>query len=261
MAPPAFLEPKISPSRRSAGHVQVPDPSTEAVGPLEMSWKLATAGALEEPHPTKLRRTSSIAGNVLVVKTDKGTKAYWMQRKITEESHTPNYVRIGFPLKPLEYEGAPMNSSWTVIKAEKGSTYPFEMVAIKVQKSSNAFADGSDNGKGDLLDGSEHDSNSKSTRMRNAKNEISALQMISAAMSNSSCPGNVLGSELVCKDELQVHIILPYCKEGTLLDLIGAKEETHKLNEADAHKYFSQIIVVSLKDSFRFFFFFFFMSW
>ena len=228
--------------------MQVPDPSAEAAGPLEMSWKMVSAGALEEPHPpTKLRRTSSVAGNVLVVETDEGKKAYWLQRKITEESHTPNYVRIGFPLELIEYKGDTVNSSWKVKKKDEGSMYPFEMVAVKVQNSSNVFpGDGGNGNSRDLLDcGSEHSHSSTSTRSRNPKNEISALQMVSS-VTDTEGKGNVLGAELVCNDEVQVYIILPLCKEGALLDLIGSKEETKRLEEAEARTYFRHILNVSV---------------
>ena len=237
--------------RRTAGHVQVPDPTSDTAGPLEMSWKVATAGALVEPAPTKLRRTSSIAGNVLEtasVGEDGERRAYWLQRKITEETHTHNFVRIGFPLKPFKVDGEEESSTaWTVCKADEGSMYPFEMVAIKVQGHSYVYPEEEegDGGDEDDDDGSDGDGHTKADRERmgkSAKNEISALQLIQAADPNGN--GNVLRAEEVVDDLVSVYVIMPYCKEGTLMDQVGASPNG-RLEESTARKFFGNILNVS----------------
>lgn len=237
--PPAFPAPKICDGRRTAGHVQVPDPEKDDAGPLEMSWKVASAGALEEASPTKLRRTSSIAGNVLVSeesadgKTPK--KAFWLQRKMTEESHTHNYVRIGFPLQSALLDGEECQGAWTVCKADEGSMYPFEMVAIKVQSHKNVFPE-----EDDEHSGSENEGEVKMTKSRNAANEISALQLIQEV--DPEGKGNVIGAELVVNDEVAIYIVMPYCKEGNMTDYIGANGKNGRLEEAVAKKLFGNIV-------------------
>lgn len=239
---PPFPAPKICDGRRTAGHVQVPDPEKDDAGPLEMSWKVASAGALEEASPTKLRRTSSIAGNVLVADVPEGQgkkkKAYWLQRKVTEESHTHNYVRIGFPLRGIQLDGEECGGAWTVTKADEGSMYPFEMVAIKVQSHRNVFPDEEAE---DNADGNASDSESvKLARSRNAVNEISALQMIKEHDPDGK--GNVIGAELVVNDEVAIYIVMPYCKEGNLTDFIGATGKNGRLEEPVAKKLFANIL-------------------
>ena len=247
MAPPPFDPPKTHDGRRTAGHVQVPDPTSDTAGPLEMSWKVATAGALVEPSPTKLRRTSSIAGNVLVTGTgeDGSRRAYWLQRKITEETHTHNFVRIGFPLQPFKMEGGEeSNTAWTVCKASEGSMYPFEMVAIKVQGHNYVYPEEADDD--DDESGSDGDGHSKADRERmakSAKNEISALQLIQAADPNGK--GNVLRAEEVVDDLVHVYVVMPYCKEGTLMDQVGASP-SGRLEESVARKYFCNLVNVRL---------------
>jgi serine/threonine protein kinase len=244
--PPDFPPPTVSNGRRTAGHVQVPDPSTEDAGPLEMSWKIASAGALVEANPTKLRRTSSIAGNILVKSADGSspTKAFWLQRKLTEESHTHNYVRIGFPLQPVVSERGSVNGAWTVTKAEEGCLYPFEMVAMKVQEHRNVFPE-EDNGVENGDEKESHDSNEGRIKVgpaRNARNEIAALQMIHAI--DPAGKGNVVYAECVVSDEVSVYIVMPYCKEGTLMDKVGASRKNGRLEEADARMYFATILNV-----------------
>jgi len=256
MPAPAFDPPRTIEGRRTAGHVQVPDPTAEDAGPLEMSWKVASEGALEEePNPTKLRRTASIAGNVLVAKTaqdnnnssSSSRRAYWLQRTITEEAHNQKFVRIGFPLQPFTIEGENNKStSWTVVKTDKGSLYPFHMVAIKVQKRSSVFPDedGGHPGSG------EDDKNSRSEDEKatieqaanHAKAEISALQLLQAADPDGK--KNVLRALDVIDDQVNIYIILPYCKEGTLLDRLGETPDG-RLEESVAKKYFSNILNVS----------------
>jgi len=242
LAPPAFPAPKICDGRRTAGHVQVPDPEKDDAGPLEMSWKVASAGALEEASPTKLRRTSSIAGNVLVADEAEGAekkppkKAFWLQRKVTEESHTHNYVRIGFPLQPVLMDGEECSGAWTVSKADEGSMYPFEMVAIKVQSHKNVFPEEDDEQEA----GSEKEGAVKMTKSRNAANEISALQMITEF--DPEGKGNVIGAELVVNDEVAIYIVMPYCKEGNMTDYIGANGKNGRLEEAVTKKLFGNIL-------------------
>lgn len=245
MSSPPFDPPKTHDGRRTAGHVQVPDPTSDTAGPLEMSWKVVSAGALVEPSPTKLRRTSSIAGNVLVTETgeDGARRAYWLQRKITEETHSHNFIRIGFPLKPFKVDGEESSTAWTVCKASEGSMYPFEMVAIKVQGHSYVYPEEDDGD--DEEDGSDADGHSKADRermARAAKNEISALQLIQAADPDGK--GNVLRAEEVVDDLVSVYIVMPYCKEGTLMDQIGASL-TGRLEESVARKFFGNILNVS----------------
>jgi serine/threonine protein kinase len=243
--PPDFPTPQVSEGRRTAGHVQVPDPTSENEGPLEMSWKIASAGALMEASPTKLRRTSSIAGNILVknVEGSSPQKAFWLQRKLTEESHTHNYVRIGFPLQPVMSEEGSVTGAWTVTKADEGGLYPFEMVAIKVQEYRTVFPEEEDcaeNGKeGDDNMGEQ---SNKVGPTRNARNEIAALQMIKEVDPDGR--GNVVGAECVVGDEVSVYIVMPYCKEGTLLDMVGASRKNGRLDEADARMYFASILNV-----------------
>lgn len=250
MASPPFDPPASRDGRRTAGHVQVPDPTDETAGPLEMSWKVASAGALVEPSPTKLRRTSSIAGNVLV--TDMGEDgsrgAYWLQRKITEETHSHNFVRIGFPLKPFivvedgvevpASSGNNVAGAWMVNKAGEGSMYPFDMVAIKVQNHSSVYPE--DDVLSEEEDGEDaNDKSARETSSKNAKNEISALQLVHTADPDGK--GNVLRAFQVVDDQVSVYIIMPYCKEGTLMDQIGASENG-RLGEVLARRYFSNIL-------------------
>ena len=221
----------------------MPDTEKDDAGPLEMSWKVASAGALEEASPTKLRRTSSIAGNVLVAEVKDGEtttkKAFWLQRKLTEESHTHNYVRIGFPLQPVTVDGEACSGAWAVTKADEGGMYPFEMVAIKVQSHKSVFPDDEDDGENS---GSENDSEARMVRSRNAANEISALQMIKAA--DPEGKGNVLGADFVVNDEVSVYIVMPYCKEGNMTDFIGANGKNGRLEEPVAKKFFKNIVNV-----------------
>lgn len=240
-APPDFAPPKVLEGRRTAGHVQVPEEDgNDAAGPLEMSWKVASAGALTEASPTKLRRTSSIAGNVLVAEnTDGSKKAMWLQRKLAEESHLHNYVRIGFPLQPFVIEGAgECAGSWQVTRAEEGSMYPFEMVAIKVQASKYVFPD-EEVDDGDLSS-SEQDGEVRLKRSRNAANEISALQMVREF--DPEGKGNVIGADLVVHDEVSVYVCMPYCKEGTMPDYIGANGINGRLEEPVAKKFFASLL-------------------
>ena len=253
MAPPPFDPPKTSERRRTAGHLQVPDPTSATAGPLEMSWKVASEGALVEPSPTKLRRTSSIAGNVLVTDEvgEDGKKgkhvAYWLQRKITEETHSHNFVRIGFPLQPFTVDGEELGTAWTVSKADEGSMYPFDMVAIKEQSHSYVYPE-EDDEEGEEpddegIDGSSNDKASRQRLSKHAKNEISALQLVQAADPNGK--GNVLRAEKVVDDQVNVYIIMPYCKEGTLMDQVGASPNG-RLDESLARKYFANVLNVRL---------------
>lgn len=239
-ASPAFPPPQICDGRRTAGHVQVPDTEKDDAGPLEMSWKVASAGALEEASPTKLRRTSSIAGNVLVTdQKDGARKAFWLQRKVTED-HTRNYVRIGFPLKPVVLEGEECSGAWDVTKAPEGSMYPFEMCAIKVQNHKYVFPEeAADDGD---TSGSEHDGEVRLAKSRNPANEISALQIIKAF--DPEGKGNVIGADLVVNDEVSVYIVMPYCKEGNMTDYIGSNGKNGRLEEPMAKKMFGHVLNV-----------------
>ncbi|CAB9520298.1 activated protein kinase catalytic subunit alpha-1 [Seminavis robusta] len=252
LSPPSFPPPKVLDGQRTAEHVEVPDSTNNSSGPLEMSWrtaaadedmeaswKEASAGALVENNPSKLRRASSIAGNVLVAETEEGKKAFWMQRKLTEETHSRNYVRVGFPLKPALIEDEEMLGAWTVKRTE-GGQYPFEMAAIKVQPHAKVFPDDDDEDEEGANGDEKQKEVSKISLMRNPKNEISALQMIKAADPDGT--GHVLGAEYVVTDDVMVYIIMPYCKEGSLLDKMGASGRNGRLEEAEACKFFCDIV-------------------
>ena len=87
------------------------------------------------------------------------------------------------------------------------------------------------------------DTQEKLIQSRNALNEIAALQMIRSVDPDGT--GNVINAEMVASDDIQVYIVMPLCKEGSLMDLIGSTGNNGRLNEDIARRYFSQILNVS----------------
>lgn len=190
--------PNFFPARQVLGVVEAPgEGNSEAVMP---------------PEPPTLERSGSLSGNILLVDTSLGERAYWLQRKMCKT--TRGYVRLGYRVSK-RHDTA---TTWTV-QASMNSSYPFEMVAIKIQERSAC----------------EH--TSKASRDPNV--EFAALQMV-AEYDPEGLGHVVIG--IVCADDENIFTIMPYFGEGSLAEYVA---ERGRLDENVARHFFQQIISVS----------------
>ena len=74
---------------------------------------------------------------------------------------------------------------------------------------------------------------------QNLWTQLSALQMI--AEKDPECRGHVVGTSLIGSDHQHVYTILPFHREGSLLDYCA---EVGRLNENEARFFFCQILKV-----------------
>ena len=164
--------------------------------------------------PPALQRTSSMAGNILVIKLPEGDRAYWLQRKMCDTSR--GSIRVAFLLeKRIPNDKGSME--WTV--QPSNGPYPFEMMAIKIQD--KRAVESAQSG-------------------RDATVEFAALQAI-AALNESS---HAVGTRQVCTDADKVYIIMPYHGEGSLFQYVV---ECGRLSEGVARHFFRQIISVRIR--------------
>lgn len=174
----------------------------------------------DHPPPPELHRSSSIAGNILLVEEPNSSpRAYWLHRKFKLSNTSNGCLRVGYKLRTKNESNADTKKDtvWCVQKSS-GGPYPYEMVAIKVQDRFSIF---NDQKAGD----------------RNPSIELSALQMVKELDPNSE--GHVIGTREMCLDEKHIYTIMPYFGGGTLFDYVA---ECGRLPECVARHFFKQII-------------------
>jgi len=209
VAPEPLPPPVLYPAKIVPGEVEAPGDSentSNAVYPDQQE-------AMPTP-PTSLERSVSLSGNILIVESPQGERAYWLQRKMCKT--TRGSVRLGF--RVTRREGA--SATWTVQPATHGP-YSFEMVAIKVQSRAAC----------------EH----VPKVCRDPKVETSALQML--CKHDPEGVGTVVAG-LICADQDNIFIIMPYFGEGSLAEYIA---ECGRLSEGVSRHFFRQIISVRWK--------------
>jgi serine/threonine protein kinase len=174
--------------------------------------------------PPLLERESSLAGNILLVEENHGSKAktsaYLLQRKIKDSIHGGS-VRVGFVLRD------PSRSETGVWELEPGgsSDEPHQMVAVKIDD------------KFKLSRGQEENS----PQTQDPMNELSVLQWITA--NDPDGKGHLLGPTILAEDSLHIYTITPYQNEGTLFDYC---DTVGKLSESEVRFFFRQILEVRL---------------
>jgi hypothetical protein len=203
VAAEALPAPVLFPARQVQGVVESPGETNNSMNNAEESMP---------PPPPSLERSGSISGNILVVDTPQGERAYWLQRKMCKTTH--GYVRLGFRVTRRDGDSS---TTWTVQPSTNGS-YPFEMVAIKIQDKSAC----------------EHTPRGT----RDPQVEFSALQMVAAF--DPEGLGHVV-TGIVCTDNEYVFVIMPYYGEGSLAEYIA---ENGRMSEEVARHFFQQIISV-----------------
>jgi serine/threonine protein kinase len=226
MATVPFSPPHLLTARRTAGFVDVPESGNSS--PLgwdghalaeDCNW----APQMQQPEklkagPTYLKRSQTMAGNIVVFEDDgKPPQAFWLQRKISKSSS--GVIRLAYKLRPnTKPEFKESTEAWELATEESGHQ---PMVTIHMMHSS-------------VLD-----SKSEDKDVHNPLDELSALQMI--AKHKDSGDAHVVGTDIVATCSQHVYAVLPYHRDGTLLQYCLAEGS---LNESVARFFFSQILKV-----------------
>lgn len=208
--PEPFAPPVFYPARIEEGLVEAPAESNNAV------MAGAIDAAILPPPPTSFERSTSLSGNILIVQTPQGERAYWLQRKMCKT--TRGSVRLGFRVAPLE---ANHPASWAV-QPSTGGPYPYEMAAVKIQDKAAC----------------EH--TTKASRDPNV--EFSALQLVARDVGEVDPDGTSVVTGVVCADNEHIYTIMPFFGEGSLAQYVV---ERGRLSEGVARHFFKQIISVS----------------
>jgi hypothetical protein len=207
-APPPFPPPILLTARRTMGTVNTEVQAVNSATP-----------------PPLLERKSSLAGNILLIQDNHGSKAktsaYLLQRKIKDSIHGGS-VRVGFVLRD------PSRSETGVWELEPSgsSDEPHQMVAVKIDD------------KTKLSRGQEENS----PQTQDPMNELSVLQWITA--NDPDGKGHLLAPTILAEDSLHIYTITPYQNEGTLFDYC---DTVGKLSESEVRFFFRQILEVSRK--------------
>jgi hypothetical protein len=203
VAAEALPAPVLFPARQVQGVVESPGEPNNSKNDAEAM----------PPPPPSLERSGSLSGNILTVDSPQGERAYWLQRKMCKTTH--GSVRLGF--RVTRRDGDSSTTCWTVQPSTNGS-YPFEMVAIKIQD--KVVCEHTPRGT------------------RDPQVEFSALQMVAGY--DPEGLGHVV-TGIVCTDNENVFVIMPYYGEGSLVEYIA---ENGRLSEEVARHFFQQIISV-----------------
>jgi serine/threonine protein kinase len=208
LAPPPFQEPKFLSARRIAGAVSVPQSHAQ--------------------QPPSLERCASVSGNILLIREDNNNindqqHAYLLQRKIGNSAR--GSVRVGYVVTRNSGDSNDGNSNTLWDVEVEPHTGQYKMVTITIFAASYVFNSKNTNNNADPI------------------TELSALQMIATAATNTTTENHVEGTLLIATDDVHVYSITPYYKEGSLYDYcVELKRDT--LNENDARFFFRQICKV-----------------
>ena len=241
MATIPFDGPKFLTAKRITGFVDIPENKKAETSPMGCFGNGSftadfTPDQAQKPDaderlagPTYLRRTSTMAGNIVVVNVEgEESQAFWLQRKVGQTAH--GSIRLGFVLRSnkttSETDGA-AGKVWelapgTDSDGEVGLNY--QMVAIKILDTQ-------------VLDSSD----TPDPLLHNPVNELSALQMIAGHYEKQGEAGHVASTKLVAVSSQHVYAILPYYPDGTLFQYCLSQGS---LKENVARFFFRQILKV-----------------
>jgi serine/threonine protein kinase len=192
--------------------------------------------------PPALQRRQTMSGNIIVVTPPEGGQlAYWLQRKIGQNSH--GIVRLGYKLRLSTSKDSFEESSnfWELETDEMGRQ---TLVAVTIMDRSildeqQQSLSSSSNKEGDPIV-AETDKSGFLQAAKSPLDEISALQMI--ARHNSTETAHVVGTNVVATCSQSIYTILKYHRDGTLLQFC---QTVGCLEEPLARYLFRQILQVS----------------
>jgi len=168
--------------------------------------------ASKEPS---LERQISTTGNILLMEHEEGQRVYLLQRKLGNTLH--GSIRVGYVLKNRKDSDV---GPWEL--KESTGIYPNEMVSIMIEDVDKVGSD-------------------RSNHVQDPQTELSALQLI--AEKDPDGTGHVVGTSSIGSDQQYTYTILPFHREGLLLDYCA---EVGRLNENEARCFFWQILKVQL---------------
>lgn len=230
MAPPSFTPPTLLTARKSSGFVDMPGAANE----FAEEWtgrksKIITPLTEAPPSPEKsfgpslLQRAKTMAGNIVVLEEDGNPpRAYWLSRKIGKSSK--GVTRLGYELRPnSKPEFKDSHEAWEIAMEENGE----DPILVIVQ----------------IMHSSVLDMDNEGGMVHRPVDELSALQMI--AKHKSPEEGHVVATRLVGTCSSHVYAILPYHRDGTLMQYCL---ENGSLDESVARFFFRQILQVRKKE-------------
>jgi hypothetical protein len=241
-----FEAPKFSSAKRILGFVDIPENKHVAESALDWGNRSFGPGAgVFAPDgdgdtntnqddkdeklagPTHLRRTSTLAGNILVIENEGSeAQAFWLQRKVGQTAN--GSIRLGFVLLSSSTSDGKV---WSLAsggdEGEEEAGMNYQMVAIKILDTSVLDSDHTD-------------------ELHNPISELSALQMIADHFEKTGKQPqgeHVIATKLVAVSSQNVYAILPYYPDGTLFQYCLAQGS---LKEPVARFFFQQILKVRL---------------
>jgi hypothetical protein len=240
-----FEAPKFSSAKRILGFVDIPENKHAAESALDWGNRSFGPGAgvfalnadvddantnLDDKDeklagPTHLKRTSTLAGNILVIENEGSeAHAFWLQRKVGHTAH--GSIRLGFVLlSSSTSEGKVWSLASGGDEGDDEAGMNYQMVAIKILNTSVLDSDHTD-------------------ELHNPISELSALQMIADHYEKTGMQpqgGHVIATKLVAVSSQNVYAILPYYPDGTLFQYCLAQGS---LKETVARFFFQQILKV-----------------
>jgi hypothetical protein len=260
-----FDPPTLLTAERTAGFVDIPgivqddgtdrgwDNTTRSITETCMGDTASTATLLSTNglptiacSPPPLERSQTMSGNIVVITSpatsndDSATTAkttitdstefpcaFWLQRKLGK-THG-GMIRLGYRLKQLSFSKQSLSSTkWELHTDAAGRR---SMVTIHIFPSS--ILDDTPSSFKDIA---------AVTNVYSPLNELSALQRIARHQSNE--PKHVVGTDLVATSSQHVYAVLPYHRDGTLLEFC---QRAGQLPEPLARFFFRQIVKVKGK--------------
>ena len=230
MATIPFDPPTLYTAERKAGFVNIPDSAVDD-GP-HRGWDVTVGGdginneeSSSSTQPPRLERKQTMSGNIVIVtptaSSDDTTEedpssslllpsAYWLQRKIGKTGH--GIMRLGYKLK---FKQEDSGGCWELETDVDG-----RQTLVTVYMMHTSVLDAGSSSK------NEDNNNLGAPCCYSPVDELSALQMV--AKCNPTETAHVVGTNIVATCSQDVYAILPYHRDGNLLEFcqtVGCLEE------------------------------------
>ncbi len=223
----SFPRPNFLKAKLTVGPVDLP---TGKIG--ERGWD--NTGTTEAPNvassdeimppPYSLERSETMSSRILEIETnDAEPIAFWLQRKLCQRSRNV-VARLGYRLRPIQNEAKKDKlSNWELDTDASGRP-----MLVRVHMLRATLAEESQN--------------------EAALNELGALQII-AQQNSSLADAHVVGTNLIAIVDTTIYAILPYHRDGTLLEFC---QSVGNSPEPLARFLFRQILEVRKKQLVKF---------